>query len=307
MSSNDSTAHILQSLMVNTLIAGAKGIGAFITGSGAMLAETIHSAADCTNQVLLLLGVKRSQKPPSVHHPLGYGRDMYFWSFIVALLLFSGGGVFSIYEGIHKFYSPEPVEYVLVGIGIMLFALALEGYATFSNIKEMRRRSVGMSLFKYLRQTKDSDLVVVFGENSAATCGLLFAIVAQVMAGVTGDSRWDALGCLCIGIVLVGVAIFLSIEVKSLLIGESASGHIENTVKQIVDEHSSITDLLHLISVQQGPGQVMLLVKMGFIPTLDAGALSDVINDFEKILRERLPEVRWCFVEPDRPRLGTAA
>jgi cation diffusion facilitator family transporter len=190
------TSHIKQSLFVNLAIATAKGVAAAFTGSGALLAETIHSAADCGNQVLLLLGVNQSKRPPDARHPLGYGRALYFWSFMVALLLFSGGGVFSIYEGIHKISHPEPVEKAWLGLLILGFSILLEGYATFSNIKEANVRRKGKPFFQYLRETKDSDFVVVMGENSAATAGLLFAIIALFVASATGDSRWDAAGSL---------------------------------------------------------------------------------------------------------------
>jgi len=296
------TRHIIQSLVVNIIIASAKGFGAFLTGSGALLAETIHSFADCTNQLLLLLGVRKSAQEPTPDHPLGYGRVLYFWSFMVALLLFTGGGVFSIYEGFHKFHAPESVEYISVGIGLLLFALMLEGYATISNLKEMKTRRGSQSLFHYLHNTKDSDLVVVFGENSAATLGLLFALAAQVLAWLTGDTRWDAIGCLAIGVVLVIVALFLCVEIKSLLVGESASPHVEATIRELAKNHPGIQGLLHMIAIQQGPGQVLLLIKLAFNPALDVGHLSDTINAFEDRIRARLPEVRWCFIEPDRPR-----
>ncbi|HEY1101042.1 MAG TPA: cation diffusion facilitator family transporter, partial [Myxococcota bacterium] len=178
MSAEDSSKHIIQSLVANLVIAAAKFIAAFVTGSGAMLAEAIHSFADCGNQLLLLRGVKEAKRPPDDAHPLGYGRTLYFWSFMVALLLFTGGGVFSIYEGIHHFQHPEPVTNVGLAIGILVFALALEGWATFGNIKELNRRRGGVPFVRYLRETKDSDLVVVFGENSAAVLGLFFALLA---------------------------------------------------------------------------------------------------------------------------------
>ena len=303
MSSSDNTSHIIQSLIVNIVIASAKAVAAVFTKSGAMLAEAIHSFADCTNQILLLLGVREARKTPDDKHPLGYGRTVYFWSFLVALLLFTGGGVFSVYEGYHKITSPEPVHYVGIGIAILLFALCLEGWATISNLREMKKRRGSASLWQYLRDTKDSDLVVVFGENSAASLGLLIALIATICAWLTEDSTWDGVGCLGIGLVLIGVAIFLAIEVKSLLLGESADPRIEGTVRALANEFQDITQLLHIITVQQGPGQVVVLVKLSFQPTLNIGTVSDVINQFEDRIRAQLPEVRWCFVEPDRPRV----
>ena len=300
--SGNSTGHIIQSLVMNAIIAIAKGTAAVFTGSAAMIAESIHTGADCCNQLLLLLGVKQSGKAPTASHPLGYGRALYFWSFMVALFLFLGGGVFSIYEGLHKIEHPEPVELVWVGLGILLFSLALEGWATLSNIKEMNIRRAGTPFLKYLRQTKDSDLVVVFGENLAASLGLMIAIPALTLAWATGNSAWDGVGSLGIGIVLVGVSVFLAAEIRSLLLGESADTKVESAAREIVAAHPAITKLLHMITLQQGPGQVLLLVKLGFNPELKIEQVCDAINTFETDLRSKCPEIRWCFVEPDRPR-----
>lgn len=293
------TKHILQSLAVNVCIAVAKGVAAVFTGSGAMVAETIHSSADCSNQLLLLLGVKRAAKTPDDAHPLGYGRALYFWSFIVALLLFSGGGVFSIYEGVHKLKHPEPLENVWLGLGILLFSLAMEGWATLGNLKEMKKRRGATPLFTWLKQTKDSDLVVVFGENSAAVLGLGFAIAALLLAWKTGDARWDAVGSLLIGVVLVCVAIFLGVEVKSLLIGERADPQIEAAVRAQVDADPNVEALLRLITIQQGPGEVLVAMKVKLTDGLAPKQVVDAINGFERALKSEVPEVRWCFVEPD--------
>jgi cation diffusion facilitator family transporter len=293
------TKHIIQSLAVNISIALAKGVAAFFTGSGAMLAETLHSSADCANQILLLIGVKQSAREPDEQHPMGFGRDLYFWSFIVALLLFSGGGVFSIYEGVHKLQEPEPVEHVWLGLGILVFSILMEGWATLGNLKEMKVRRGKTPLIKYLRQTKDSDLIVIFGENSAAVMGLTFAIISMVLSAQTGDGRWDAIGSIFIGLVLVGVAIFLGVEVKSLLIGERADPDIEAAVKAQVDFEPDIDTLLRLISVQQGPGEVMVAMKVKMRAGLSGEQVVDAINAFEKGLRVREPRIRWCFVEPD--------
>src|SRR5678816_3015363 len=211
----ESTGEILKSLAVNAVIAASKGVAAGITGSGAMLAETLHSFADCGNQLLLLVGINRSRRPPDSKHPLGYGRDMYFYSFIVALLLFTGGGVFSIYEGIHKLQHPEAVGDITIALVILGLSIALEGWSTLGNIKVMNQRRGATPFFRYLRDSKDSDLIVVFGENSAAVLGLLLAMIALVLAYETGDGRWDAVGSLAIGLVLVGVATFLAREAVS--------------------------------------------------------------------------------------------
>lgn len=294
-----STAHIIQSLLANSAIAIAKGIAAVFTGSGAMVAETIHSTADCGNQLLLLLGVKRARKPADAGHPLGYGRALYFWSFMVALMLFLGGGLFSIYEGVHKIRHPEPVEQVWLGLLILGFSLAVEGLATIGNIRELGRRRGQVPFFRYLRDTKDSDLVVVFGENSAAVLGLALAMAALGIAWATGDGRWDGIGSAAIGVVLILVAGFLAVEVKSLLIGERADPAIEEAVRELVRADPRIHEVLWLITVQQGPGEVLVAMKVRVRPDLSAEELCGTINQFEEKLRAARPEARWCFVEPD--------
>ena len=293
------TKQIIQSLAVNVCIALAKGVAAVFTGSGAMLAETLHSSADCSNQLLLLLGVRQSAKPPDASHPLGYGRDLYFWSFVVALLLFTGGGVFSIYEGIHKLFHPEAVEHVPMALGILVFSMLLEGWATWGNLKEMKKRRGTLSLIAYLKRTKDSDLIILFGENSAAVLGLTIAIGALVLAWVTGNGVFDSIGSILIGLVLIGVAVFLAREVKSLLIGEAADENIAEAVKATVPEHVNIEEVLRLITVQQGPGEVLVAMKVRIKSGLTTHEVVDSINAFEQAVHDRAPEIRWCFVEPD--------
>lgn len=293
------TGHIIQSLIVNLLIVVAKGFAAFMTKSGAMLAETIHSFADCANQALLLLGVKQSQKPADEAHPFGYGKSVYFWSFMVAMLLFSIGGMFSIYEGIHKFNAPEPVEAIGWGIGILVFSIILEGYATYGNIVELKKRKGSIGFFQYLRQTKDSDLIVIFGENSAAVLGLFLALIAMLVSYYTGDGRYDAMGSLAIGIVLIAVAIFLSVEVKSLLIGESGDVEIYKNIEALVLKNEEIDSLINCKSIQQGPGEVLVCIKIKCVPHITTERLSVVINTFEKELRSLRPDVKWIYVEPD--------
>ena len=294
--------HIIQSLAVNLLIAAVKAVAAYFTKSGSMLAEALHSFSDCGNQILLLVGVRQAKKPPDERHPFGYGRAVYFWSFMVALLLFSGGGVFSIYEGIHKLREPEPVERVWLGIGILAVSMFLEGGACLSNIREMNKRRKDKPFFRYMKDTTDSDLIVVFGENAAAVLGLGFAILALALAALTGDGRWDGAGSVAIGIVLVGVAVFLATEVSSLLIGESADPDITAATKELVQEFPDLERVLNVVTMQQGPGEVLVHVKLAFTPTLNIEQACLVINDFEKRLRAKRPEIRWVFVEPDIPK-----
>ncbi len=296
---NLATKHVIQSLIVNLLIVVAKGFAAFMTRSGAMLAETIHSFADCANQTLLLVGIKQSKKPADKSHPFGYGMSVYFWSFMVAMLLFSVGGMFSIYEGIHKYSHPEPVQEIAWGVGILLFSICLEGYATYSNVVELNKRKAENSFFKYLKLTKESDLIVIFGENAAAVLGLILALIALLASYYTGDGRYDAIGSLAIGVVLIAVAIFLSIEVKSLLIGESASPEIHKTITNLVAQNNQITELINCKTIQQGPGEVLVCMKIKCIADLKSSDISLLINTFEKQLRASHSDVKWIYIEPD--------
>lgn len=304
MAQDHGTGHIIQSLIANSAIAAAKGVAAAFTGSGSLLAETIHSAADCGNQLLLLLGVKRALKPATAAHPLGHGPSLYFWSFMVALMLFTGGGLFSIYEGVHKLHEPEPVTTVWLGFLILGFSLVVEGLATGSNIKEINRRRGGKGFLAYLRDSKDSDLIVVFGENSAAVLGLALALIALFLAWATGDARWDAAGSLAIGAVLIAVAAFLAVEVKSLLVGERADAEVEASIHAEARRDPRILDVHELITVQRGPGQVMASFKIGVRKDLLAPEVCTLIDELEARLVAARPELQWLFVEPD---LGPAA
>lgn len=293
------TAYIYRAFVANFLIAVAKAVGAFITGSGAMLAETLHSLSDCVNQVLLLVGIKQAARPPSEQYPLGQGRNLYFWSFMVAMLLFLGGGAYSIYEGLHKLQHPEPLSSPMIAVAILGFGLAIEGWAMAGAVKAINERRGGRPLLRYLRETKDSDLVVVFGEDLAACIGLALAMIAVGISAATGDPRWDAIGTLCIGTVLIGVAVFLAVEVKSLLLGESADPALRGVIERCAGEDPRILKVLRTLTVQQGPGEIVVALKLQVAPDLTTATLVETINKFEQRLQERAPEVRWCFVEPD--------
>jgi cation diffusion facilitator family transporter len=291
--------YILRALGANFAIAVAKGIGAAITGSGAMLAETLHSLSDCANQLLLLLGLRQSRRPASPEYPLGQGRNLYFWSFMVAMLLFLGGGAYSVYEGIHKLKHPEPLSSPIVAVGILAFGLAVESWAMSGALKVVAQRKGQRSLTRYLRETKDSDLVVIFGEDFAAVVGLALALIAVAVAWVTGDPLWDAIGTLAIGAVLIAVAVFLSVEIKSLLLGEAADPALVKVIDEVAAEDPRIIKVLRALAVQQGPGEIMVALKLQFRDDLVTNALVEAINQFEKRLRDRSPEVKWSFIEPD--------
>lgn len=299
MAGGEGTGYILRALGANFAIACAKGVGAAITGSASLLAETLHSLSDCINQLLLLLGLRKARKPPSEKYPLGRGRELYFWSFMVAMLLFLGGGAYSIYEGVHKLRHPTPLESPYIAIAILGFALLVEGWAMAGAYKAVKARKGDRSLLRYLRETKDSDLVVIFGEDGAAVLGLTFALIAVMIAWATGDATFDAIGTLCIGTVLIGVAVFLAVEVKSLLLGEAADPALIEQVNQVAAADARIEKVLRAIAVQQGPSEIMLALKLKYRDDLTGPELVNAINEFEVRLQAQVPEVKWSFVEPD--------
>jgi cation diffusion facilitator family transporter len=299
MSAGGSVKVIIGSLAVNVTIAIAKGVAAAVTGSGAMLAEAIHSSADCTNQLLLLVGAKQAQTPPDESHPLGYGRAAYFWSFLVALMIFFGGGIFSIREGIHKVIHPDPVEHVWAGVAVLLVSLLLEGGATIQCYRAINAQRGKVPFFTFLRLTTDVDVVVLFAENAAAVVGLCFAMAALGLAVATGDPHWDGYGSAIIGLLLTLVAAFLGREVKSLLDGERADPRIEEAFREEVKSDARLGDVLRVITLQQGPSQVLLAAKLAVQKGLVSQELIEAFNRLEERVRKRCPDVKWQFIEPD--------
>jgi cation diffusion facilitator family transporter len=298
-SSHQSTARaILYAFVANFGIAIAKSWAAWLTGSGSMLAEAIHSYADTGNQVLLYLGLKQSQKPADAEHPLGYGKLSYFWSFIVALLLFSLGGLFSIYEGLHKFNHPEELSQVWVAIVVLVLAIALEGGSLLGCLREIRKVRGSRPLREWLKHTRNSELVVVLGEDIGAQVGLVLALGFLIMAAVTHDPVYDALGSMCIGVVLIVISIFIALRIKALLVGRSADPDIQEAIDAIIAQHDGIEKVFNTITVQFGP-DTMLAAKIKMRVGLDIGTAVDSINALERELKQRIPNLRWCFIEPD--------
>ncbi len=298
MSEGHSTKVVLSSLGANLAIALAKTGAAVFTHSGSMTAEAIHTFADCLNQLLLLVGIKQSATGPSEKHPLGTGRASYFWSFIVALMLFFGGGVFSIGEGVEKALHPEPVEHVPVGLAILGFSFVLEALSLRQCVQEINKKRGAMGFMAYLDVTKDAELVVCTGENFAAVVGLGFAFAAMLLA-VYVNPRFDGVGSVLVGVVLVWVAYFLARKVKSLLLGEVADPEVEAAVRDAAKADARIVEVLRLISVQQGPGEVMIAVKLRIGDDLRGAEVVEVINAFETRVRTAMPDVKWQFIEPD--------
>jgi len=295
--SGDSTRAIFFALGANFAIACAKGVAAFFTGSGAMLAETVHSLADCGNQLLLLLGMKQSRRPPSPDYPLGYGKAIYFWAFLVAVMLFSVGGMFSLYEGIHKLQHPEPLRQWWWAAGVLVFGIVAEGISMRTCMQEVNKARGTRSLWQWFHGSRQAELVVIFGEDLAALLGLAFALFAVLMSVATGNPVWDALGTIAIGALLIVVAVFVAIEVKAMLIGQGVHPERQAQMRTFLEARPEIARVFNLITLQLG-NEVMVAVKAR-MRAADAGALVAQVNAVEQAMQAEFPDVRWSFFEPD--------
>ena len=294
----DSLRSILYALGANFLIALAKTGGAIFTGSSSMLAEAIHSYADCANQGLLLWGMREGRRRPSPDHPLGHGKAIYFWSFIVALMLFSMGGLFSIYEGAHKLQSTTPVANAWVAIAILVFGIAAESVSLWGCLRELNKDRGRQGLWRWFRSSRQSELLVVFAEDIAALGGLTLALVFISLAHVTGSPAWDAAGSICIGVLLVLVAVLVGVQVKKLLIGQSVEARVLERMRAHLASNDEVETVYNLLTQQLGPG-VMVAVKAKMRPAPSAQALVESINRVEQGFRDAFPQVQWLFFEPD--------
>ncbi len=296
---HESTAKaILYAFLANAGIALAKTWAAWLTGSGSMLAEAIHSYADTGNQVLLFLGLKQSTRPADSKHPLGYGKLSYFWSFIVSMLLFSVGGLFSVYEGLHKLQNPEPLSQIWVALLVLGFAIVLEGFSLLGCLREISRLRGERPFREWLRHTSNSALVVVLGEDLAALLGLLLASLFLSIAALTGNPIYDAIGSMCIGLVLLVISVFLSLRVRSLLVGRSADPIVLEVIDTVIEADPDIQLVFNLITIQLGP-DTMLAAKIKLRSGISLEEAVATINRLEKRLKEKVPGLKWSFVEPD--------
>ena len=294
----NSARAVFYALGANIGIFLAKAVAAGLTGSGAMLAEAVHSLADCGNQGLLLLGMKRAKLPPTPDYPLGYGKETYFWSFLVALMLFSVGGAFSVYEGIHKWLHPEPLERPWIAVGVLAFSVVLEWLSLRACLQEVNKAREGQSMWRWFRESRSAELIVIYGEQLAALLGLVLALVAVALTLATGEPLYDAIGTLGIGVLLIVVAVFVAVEIKALLIGQSVAPAQREAIRQFFLARPEIRELYNMITMQLGP-DIMVVVQAGMDPELRAAELVTQINAIESDLRRAFPEVRWSFFEPD--------
>ncbi|MBW1752457.1 MAG: cation diffusion facilitator family transporter [Deltaproteobacteria bacterium] len=294
----DSVKSIFFALGANSAIAVSKLAAAAITGSGSMMAESVHSMADCANQLLLLLGIKHAKRPPSPDYPLGFGKAIYFWSFIVALMLFSMGGLYSIYEGIHKLRHPQALSYPYVAVGVLLFSIIAESVSMWGCLREVNKERRGRSLMRWFRETRQSELLVVFGEDLAALLGLSFAMIAVVLTMITGNPLYDAGGSVVIGVLLLVIALMIGIEVQALLIGQGVEPEQRAEMLEFLQKREEIDQIFNLLTLQLGK-DVMVAIKAKMAAMDSAEALVKAINCCEADLKQAFPQVLWLFFEPD--------
>lgn len=296
--SANSVKAIFFALGANFAIFIAKGVAAVITGSGAMLAESIHSLADCGNQLLLLFGMRQSRRPASDEHPLGWGKALYFWSFLVAILLFSVGGVFSLYEGVHKLGHPEALQKPWIAVLVLIFGIIVEGISFLTCVREINKVRQGRSMWKWFHDSRSSELIVIFGEDLAALLGLTFALIAVSLTWITGNPLYDAVGTLAIGVLLVVVAVMVAWEVKELLIGQGVDPVQKQQIINFIESREEVDKVLNVVSLQMGM-DVMLATKALMARQPDDLELIHAINRVEAAMREEFPQIRWSFFEPD--------
>lgn len=296
--SHSSLKSIFYALAANLSIAAIKTVGAVFTGSGAMLAEAIHSFADCGNQVLLLIGLKNAARPADEDHPLGFGKAVYFWSFLVAIILFSVGGMFSVYEGIHKLQHPEPMQNPWLAVGILAASVILEGLALSGVLRQVYKIKGKSSLLRWFKSSRRSELIVVTGEDTAAVIGLTLALGAILLSIYTNNPAYDAWGTIGIGVILLLVAVAVAVEVKSLLIGESANLQTRTKIRETVAAAAGVKEILNIITLQMG-SEILVAVKIKIDPNKKVSQAVAIINNMEKAVKKEIPEVRWLFVEPD--------
>jgi cation diffusion facilitator family transporter len=304
VSASGGSKAIVAALSANAGIAVAKFVGFAITGSSSMLAEGVHSVADTANQGLLLFGRKRAARAATPAHPFGYGRDRFFYSFVVALLLFSLGSVFAIYEGVHKLSAPEELTSPVVAIVILVVAIGLEGYSFMTAVGESRELKGDATWWGFIRQSVNPELPVVLLEDTGALVGLVFALAGVGLSVATGDPIWDAIGTIAIGILLGVIAAVLIVETKSLLIGEAARPPLIATITASL-VGGPVERVIHLRTQYMGPEELLVAAKIAVPGSLPTETVAEAIDAAEARLRARVPEARIIYLEPDLDRTGS--
>jgi cation diffusion facilitator family transporter len=291
---------IFAALFANLGIAVSKFVGFLITSSAGLLAESGHSLADTGNQALLLFGSKRAKREADTAHPFGYGPERYFWAFVVALVLFSMGGLFALYEGISKLRDPHSLVKPAVGFAILLLAIGLETFSLRTAIKEANHvRPKDRSWWWFIRNAKSPELPVVLLEDVGAEIGLAFALLGLTMAEVTDDPRWDAVGSIAIGVLLVVIAGILAIEMKGLLIGEAALEDVQAEVEAALNASPDVNSVIHLRTMHLAPDQLLVAAKVDFAHSLTMAEHADRVDQAEACIRSAVPTAVTIYIEPD--------
>lgn len=291
---------VLAALAANLGVAIVKLVGFAITRSAGLLAEAGHSFADTGNQVLLLIGARRAKQPRDNEHPFGYGRERYFWSFVVALVLFSLGGMFAVYEGIDKFIHPHEATSLLVAVGILIACAVIEAFSLRTAVREARAvKPKDQSWWRFVRDAKEPELTVVLLEDTGAEAGLFIAMAGVLVAHLTGNPRWDAVGSILIGVLLIVIATVLAMEMKGLLIGESASPAVRQQIRDALISSNPVSRVIHLRTEHLGPNELLVCAKCEFDRTLTFVEVADAIDATEQVLRQAVPAAVHIYIEPD--------
>ncbi|WP_043620660.1 cation diffusion facilitator family transporter [Nonomuraea candida] len=307
MSASGGTKAIIAALTANLAIAVAKFVAAFFTGSSSMLAEGIHSVADSGNQVLLLVGGKRAARARTKEHPFGYGRERYFYAFVVAVVLFTIGAAFSLYEGVHKLSDPHRVEAPIWAFGVLIFAIIAEAFSFRTAIRESNAVRGKQSWVAFIRRSKSPELPVILLEDLGALLGLIFALFGVTMAVITGNGIWDGVGTIMIGVLLAVIAIVLAVETKSLLVGEGASPEVEEQIRVALENAPEVSRVIHMRTLHLGPEELLVAAKIAVEHDDTAAEVARGIDEAEQRIREAVPIARVIYLEPDLDRQRSAS
>jgi cation diffusion facilitator family transporter len=293
---------IYAALVGNGLIAVTKFIAAALTGSSAMFSEGVHSVVDTGNQVLLLHGLRRSKKPADERFPFGHGKELYFWSFIVAILIFAVGAGISVYEGVHHLLHPSPIENPATNYIVLALAMVFEGVAWTFAWKEFSRVKGSYGTIEAVQRGKDPSMFVVLFEDSAAMLGLVVAFFGVFLGHMTGNPHYDGLASVLIGVILGGTAIWLAYETKGLLIGESANEEVVETIRDIVRDHEAIRQINEIVTLHMGPEYILVNLSVDFVESATADGVESTVGQLTRRLKERLPRVKRVFIEAEAGR-----
>jgi cation diffusion facilitator family transporter len=299
MSTEGGIKAVIAALLANIGIAISKFVAFLFTGSSSMLSEAVHSVADSGNQVLLLVGNRHSKRTVTDHHQFGYGRVRYIYGFVVAIVLFVIGGIFSLYEGIHKIQSPEEVTNTSIALGVLVVAIILESFSLRTALREVNLIRGKRSLWQFIRAARQPELPVIVLEDIGALLGLIFALFGVGIATITNNSQWDGMGAIAVGILLVVIAVILAIEMSSMLVGESALSEDLEHIEKALQSASIVQSVIHLRTLYVGPDELMVACKVGVDSEQSGASLSAGIDEAEQLIRAQVPHARYIFIEPD--------